>query len=105
MASLLRDSAFFQEKDPVAETGAGKAVRDEQGGFALRHFHIFFVDLLLRKRIQSRRGLVQNQDLRSPISSTSLLARSMSRMPPFFTVSLPSMIFWVTVKFSTSIKC
>ena len=62
MAALLCDSSIFQEKDPVAEAGAGKAVGDEQGGFSLGHFQIFFVNLLLCERIQSGCGLVQNQD-------------------------------------------
>ena len=61
MCALFRDPAVLQQNDPVAETGAGKAVRNEEGSHTLRHFVVFPVNIIFRDRIKGRRRFIQDQ--------------------------------------------
>ena len=64
MGALLDQPSVFQKHDPVAEAGAGKTVRNEDGGSVFHGFPIPQIKLVFRDRIQRGGGLVQNDERR-----------------------------------------
>ena len=61
MAPLLHQPSAVQHQYPAAEPAGGHAVGDENGRPVLRDMVQLLIDLIFRLRVQSGRGLIQDQ--------------------------------------------
>ena len=62
MRSHFTYPSVFQKQDPVAETGAGESVGNEEGGFPRRQIPVLQIQFIFRNGIKRRSRFVQNQD-------------------------------------------
>ena len=62
MRALLLYVPVFQKQYPVAEPRGGQPVRNEHRCAPFGHLVVFHVYIVLRYRVQRRRGLIKNYD-------------------------------------------